>query len=274
MFEKKTVLITGCSSGMGRAAAKYFQAKGWCVAATVRRSGDVKELNQLAAVVCPVLDVGKPESIKAAVDLALDAFGQIDVLVNNAGYGLLGPFEAATEEQIARQFDTNLVGTIRLIKAVLPHLRQHRSGVIVNLSSISGRIGFPYYSLYAATKWGIEGLSESLYHELRPFGIRVKLIEPGPVDTDFFIRSAVYAKQADLTDYDKYANRVYAQMKGQRGRFVVSPQEAARVIYRAATDKSSRLRYTVGKIAPLLLAARFLFPDFLFFRLLQTRWGA
>src|SRR5262249_25648147 len=153
---------------------------------TPERAGDLFKLPNVA---CLRLDVTDTETITQAVKDAVARFGSIDVLVNNAGYGLVGPFEASTKENIERQFNTNLFGLMETTRAILPHFREKRNGVLINVASMGGRITFPLYSLYHATKWAVEGYSESLQHELLPFNIRVKIIEPGPIKTDFYDRS-------------------------------------------------------------------------------------
>ncbi|MCL2318378.1 MAG: SDR family oxidoreductase, partial [Methanomassiliicoccaceae archaeon] len=182
----KTVMITGSSSGIGKETARIFQKKGWNVIATMRDPNAEEELHTLENVKVVKCDVTDLDSISSAVKEGIAAFGKIDVLVNNAGYYAIGPFEAATHEQIEKQFDTNLLGVINMTKEVLPYLREQRSGTIVNVSSIAGMVTFPLHSLYNSTKWGVEGFSEALRYELRPFNIRVKIIEPGVIKTDFY----------------------------------------------------------------------------------------
>ncbi|MBD1914216.1 MULTISPECIES: SDR family oxidoreductase [unclassified Leptolyngbya] len=255
----KTVLITGASSGIGLATAKLFQQNGWNVAATMRSPDKATNLAVLERVVCLPLDVTQPESVEGAIATALEKFQHIDVLINNAGYGLLGPFEATSPEQIQRQFDTNVFGLMNVTRAVLPHWRDRQSGLLINVSSIGGRLAFPLYSLYHGTKWAVEGFSEALQYELAPFNIRVKLIEPGPIKTDFYDRSADIAHQPGLSAYDQFVERVMPNLRrsGEQGSL---PEVTARVIYRAATDGSDRLRYPAGGNAGALLLTRLL-PD-------------
>jgi NAD(P)-dependent dehydrogenase (short-subunit alcohol dehydrogenase family) len=210
-------------------------------------------------VVCLPLDVTQAASVEGAIATALERFQQIDVLVNNAGYGLIGPFEATSPEQIQRQFDTNVFGLMNVTRAVLPHWRDRQSGLLINVSSIGGRLAFPLYSLYHGTKWAVEGFSEALQYELAPFNIRIKLIEPGPIKTDFYARSADIAHKSGLTAYDKFVERVMPNLNrsGERG---APPDVTAQVIYRAATDGSDRLRYPAGGQAGALLLLRLL-PD-------------
>ena len=159
---KKTVLITGASSGFGRSAANLFHKSGWNVIATMRSPKKETELTELNGILISKLDVTDKSSIENAVKEGIEKFGTIDVLVNNAGYGALGAMEAATEEQVRQQFEVNFFGLIAVTKAVLPIMRQHRSGIIINVSSVGGRVTFPFSSLYHATKFAVEGLTESM----------------------------------------------------------------------------------------------------------------
>src|SRR6186713_301692 len=185
----KTIFITGTSSGLGRSTAKLFQANGWNVIATMRNPEKESELTQLEHTLVTRLDVQDPQSIQSAVAAGLARFGRIDALINNAGYGAYGPLEATPPEKIRRQFDVNVLGLLATTQALLPHFRANRSGIIVNISSIGGRMTFPLGTLYHATKFAVEGLSEALHYELAAFGVRVKVIEPGGIKTDFSGRS-------------------------------------------------------------------------------------
>ncbi|MBI3661299.1 SDR family oxidoreductase [Candidatus Acetothermia bacterium] len=256
----KTLLITGASSGIGRATALLFQKQGWNVAATMRSPEKETELSKLPNVLCARLDVTNLSSIPKAIDDTLAHFKSVDVVVNNAGYALIGPFEASTPEQIERQFATNLFGVTEVTRAILPYFRETKNGTIINVTSMGGRITFPFYSLYHATKWATEGFSESLLFELKPLGIRVKLVEPGPIRTDFYRRSMVIMNKPELKAYDELITRAMPNMQesGVKG---ASPEAVAKVIYRAATDNSWRLRYPVGSTAGLLLFLRRILPD-------------
>lgn len=249
---EKVVLITGASSGIGLHTAKLFQAKNWKVAATMRDPEKAADLQKIVDVECFRLDVTDVGSIRAAVKAAIEKFGRIDAVVNNAGYGLLGPFEAATEEQVRRQFDTNVLGAMNVCREVLPHLRERKSGHIVNVASLGGRTVFPFSSLYNATKWAIEGFSESLQYELEPFGIRVKIIEPGPINTEFYGRSQDVAEKEGLTVYDHYASKFLAFMK-RSGDEAPDGSVVAQAIYDAVTDGSRKLRYPVNTKGLLFL---------------------
>ncbi|WP_244228721.1 SDR family oxidoreductase [Mucilaginibacter endophyticus] len=189
----KTILITGASSGIGAATAKLFQAKGWNVIATMRQPENQTELKATDNLLLTRLDVLDLESIQNAVNEGIKKFGKIDVLVNNAGYGAFGTLESFTREQIIRQFNTNVIGLLDVTKALLPHFRANKSGVIINISSIGGKMTFPLGTLYHGTKFAVEGISESLSYEVEEFGGKVKIIEPGAIATDFAGRSLVLA---------------------------------------------------------------------------------
>ena len=237
----KTVLITGASSGFGRDTALLFQAKGWNVAATMRTPEKAKQWTQPAGLFTPRLDVTDRVSMQAAIDETVAKFGGIDVLINNAGFGLLGPLEGASPDDLRREIDTNIMGVIGMIQLVLPLMREARSGVIVNVSSIGGRMTLPLFSAYHATKFAVEGLTEALQYELQEHGIRVKLIEPGGSKTNFdsssMVRTPHPAYKALIDGFDKMWEKESAKLPG--------PEKVVQAIYRAATDGSARLRYPV-----------------------------
>jgi NAD(P)-dependent dehydrogenase (short-subunit alcohol dehydrogenase family) len=185
---QKTIFITGSPSGLGRATAKLFASKGWKVIATMRNPDKETELNELDGVVLLPLDVTAAEQIKDAVEKAV-AMGGVDVVFNNAGYGMAGPLEGLTDEQIVRMVDTNMMGAIRTTRAFIPYFRERRAGLFINTTSIGGLITVPFNSMYHATKWALEGWSESMAFELKQFGIGLKTVEPGGMKTDFFTRS-------------------------------------------------------------------------------------
>jgi NAD(P)-dependent dehydrogenase (short-subunit alcohol dehydrogenase family) len=177
----KTILITGASSGIGKATALRFQSEGWNVIATMRDPPPGRTWRVLDNVLVTQLDVTDAVSIASAVSEGIARFGRIDALLNNAGYGAYGPLEAFSTERIHRQFDTNVIGLLEVTKAVLPHMRANRAGTIVNISSIGGQITFPLGTLYHGTKFAVEGLSEALHYELEPLGIRVRIVQPGMI---------------------------------------------------------------------------------------------
>jgi len=256
---KKTVLITGTSSGIGRSTALYFASKGWNVAATMRTPEKEKELSKVDGIKLFKLDVTDPASIQSAIEESISVFGGIDVVVNNAGYGGVGVFEAASQEQIQRQFDTNVFGVMNVTRAILPYFRQKKSGTIINVTSVGGLITFPIYSVYHSTKWAVEGFAEALQYELRPFNIKIKNIEPGAIKTDFYDRSQDLFKKEGLTDYDNYAKVAFENTQNA-GVNAPGPEVVAKKIYKAALDRSFRLRYPAGPQAPALLFLRRLLP--------------
>lgn len=264
----KTVLITGASTGIGRATAQVFHQQGWNVVATMRSPEKSPELANLQNVLCLTLDVTQVDTIHAAIDRAISEFGTIDVVVNNAGYALIGAFEACEMADIRGQFETNVFGLMEVTRAILPHFRIRKQGILVNVASVGGRVAFPIYSPYHATKWAIDGFSESLQYELRQFNIKVKIIEPGAIKTDFYGRSITVAKQAGLTVYDDYVQRTLPQMD-RAGKDGSPPEVTAQAIYRAATDGSWKLRYPAGGNAGLLLGLRKLLPDTWFTSLIR-----
>jgi NAD(P)-dependent dehydrogenase (short-subunit alcohol dehydrogenase family) len=251
----KTVLLTGASSGIGRATALYFQQKGWNVVATMRSP----EKSTLGNIQCLPLDVTDPTSIANTVGKVL-RLGPVDVLINNAGYALTGAFETSNPDEIRQQFETNVFGLMEVTRSLLPHFRERRSGTLVNIASVGGRLTFPLYSVYHSTKWAVEGFSESLQYELEPFNIRVKIIEPGPIKTDFYGRSAAVAKRPDLTAYDAFVNKLMPRIN-QYGEKGGTPEEVASTIFQAATDGTKKLRYPIGGNAGLMLGLRKLLSD-------------
>ncbi len=267
---EKVVLITGASTGIGRETVKLFQAKNWRVAATMRRPEEATDLQKIVDVECIRLDVTDADSIKSAIATTLEKFGRIDVVVNNAGYGLLGPFEAATEEQCRRQIETNIFGMMNVCREIIPYFREQKHGYIVNIASVGGRMTFPLYSVYHATKWAVEGFSESLQHELGQFNIRVKIIEPGPIKSDFYDRSQVIAKKEGLSAYDHFVDKVLPNMQ-KAGEEAPDGTVVAQAIYDAVTDGSKRLRYGVNTKG--ILIARRLMPDRLFNPLIRKMLG-
>jgi NAD(P)-dependent dehydrogenase (short-subunit alcohol dehydrogenase family) len=245
-----TVVITGASSGIGKAAAKYFHQKGWNVAATMRKPDQEKDLKEDARLKLVQLDVQNLNSIAAAVETTIKHFGKIDVLVNNAGYGASGAMETGTREQIQRQFDVNFFGLIDCVKAVLPHFRKNKSGVIINISSVGGLMTVPLYSVYNASKFAVEGLSEGLFYELEGFGIKVKLVEPGGIKTEFLGRSEESWDAEKIPDYKPYTEKAMNTWRSdEMAKNFGTPEMVAEVIYTAATDGTNTLRYLAGKDA-------------------------
>lgn len=237
----QTVLITGASSGIGRATAQYFAQKGWNVSATSRHPESESIWGQPGSTITPRLDVTNEASIASAITATIERFGRIDAVINNAGYGQFGPLEGTTAEQFEAVFRTNVFGTANVIRQALPHLRK-QGGTIVNVSSVAGLVGTPFLSAYHATKFAIEGFSESLRFELQSHNIRLKLIEPGFFKTDFFHRGLQWVSH---NAYEKqWANsRVRIARSAARAK---DPVLVAETIYEAVSDESDRLRYVVN----------------------------
>ena len=252
----KTILITGASSGIGRATAKYFQEQGWNVVATMRTPEKETELNQLDNVLVTRLDVQDEASIESAVNESIKRFSKIDVLLNNAGYGLGGPLEAMSMDQIRRQFDVNVFGLIATMKALIPHFRENKDGVIINVSSVGGRMSFPFFTLYHGTKFAVEGISEALSYEMESIGVKMKIVEPGAIKTDFAGRSLELVNDESLAEYQQLMQAFAASMEGDLMANASEPKLVAEVIYAAATDGTDQLRYLAGADAEQYMANR------------------
>lgn len=264
----KTVLITGASSGIGEAAVAAFASRGWNVAATMRTVPPTNPFASFATVTCYPLDVTSGESIRHAFRSVIEQHGRINVVVNNAGYGVEGIFEGMSDEVIEKQFDTNVFGLMRVTREAIHHMRGQGGGTIIQVASMGGRLTFPLYSIYHGTKWAVEGFSESLHYELLPFNIRIKLIEPGIVRTQFTGRSKISVGATFTTDYDSHLDKIRKQTI-ELGKRAVAPEKIARGILKAATDKSNRMRYPVGYPAPSLLRLRRYIPDSWYFGLIK-----
>jgi len=268
----KTILITGASTGIGRSTAELFLDKGWNVVATMRNPDKAGALADNPNVLVARLDVTDEWTIEASVAQAIEKFGQIDVLLNNAGYGAYGPLEATSIEKIRRQFDTNVIGLLAVTKAILPHFRERRSGTIINVSSIGGQITFPLGTHYHGTKFAVEGLSESLHFELEPFGVKIKIIEPGVIQTDFAGRSFDFSNDETLGEYQETVQKLFAAL-GEAGNNGSKPSLVADVIWQAATDGTDTLRYRAGADAEEYLDNREKFGDAAFIRALKGQLG-
>ena len=267
----QTILITGASSGIGKVTAKLFHDKGWNVIATMRSPEKEDELTKLDNTLVTRLDVTDEASIAAAVAAGVDAFGQIDVLLNNAGYGAYGPLEAFPMDNIRRQFETNVIGLLATTKAVLPHMRGNGAGTIVNISSIGGQMTFPLGALYHGTKFAVEGISESMHFELAAAGIKTKVVEPGMIATDFSGRSFDFTNDESLTEYQPVVQALF----GSWGQNVQAsePIVVAEVIWEAVTDGTDTLRYRAGADAVELLNNRKALDDATFIGGLKAQLG-
>lgn len=249
----QTILITGSNAGIGKLSAKFFADKGWTVIATMRSPKKAGDLADYPNVHIYQLDVSSNTSIQSAVNQCLKDHGKLDVVVNNAGFGVYGAVELASEEEIDLQFDVNVKGVIRVMKACLPHFRQRREGLFINISSVAGLITYPLGSLYNASKWALEGLTEGMFFELKPLNIRVKLVEPGSFGTNFQQVGLVWAENEEIKDYDPLMQKIKDMRANMQ---LADPIAVAEKIYEAATDASERLRYLVGKDAERLVEQR------------------
>jgi short-subunit dehydrogenase len=249
--KQQVILITGCSSGIGEATALYFAVRNWSVVATVRKPETEGEALKKAGVTVIKLDVNDPKSISNVVAKTVDQFGKIDALVNNAGYGLVGPLESVTNKQIEQQLQTNVLGLINMTKVVVPYMRAEGGGTIVNMSSMLGRMTLPFLSLYCASKWAVGGFSEGLAFELQPYNIRVRSIEPGTIKTRFFTAEQTPSHK-QLGTYETRFKKVLEKINhtGQNG---VSPDRVARIVWKSVHSKTGRLHYPVDPAAKFLI---------------------
>ena len=265
---KKTVLITGASSGFGKASAKLFQNEGWNVIAAMRSPEKEDELKDSENLHLVKLDVTDLESIKKSVEQGLEKFGTIDVLINSAGYGLIGVFESSDEAQIQKQFEVNVFGLMNVTKAILPAMRKQKKGVIINISSFGGVTASPFTSLYNSSKFALEGFSEALYFELSSFGISVKIVEPGSVATNF--RNGMEMIQNTIEDYNQeLASFIPKFTKRTEHVANATTEEVANTIFEAATDDQSRLRYSIGDDAKFYIDLKNQNSEEDFLRLMQ-----
>jgi short-subunit dehydrogenase len=220
------------------------------------------------------LDVLDLESIDNAIAAGIERFGKIDVVLNNAGYGLAGVFESTPRENMIRQFGVNVQGLFDVTQKVLPHFRKNKSGMFINISSVGGKVAFPFLSLYNSSKFAVEGFSEGLRWELEQIGIKVKLVEPGAVITDFGGRSMDMQYNPAMTEYNDFFQtftKAFAQSQDPNN--MVAADKAADVLFGVATDESDTFRYIIGPDAEQTLAARKAMNDKDFFKVLQTNFG-
>jgi len=247
---KPVLFITGASSGIGKATALYFHQQGWRVVASMRNPQNEKDLKQDDRLILVKLDVEQKETIAPAIQKALETFGQIDVWLNNAGYGAYGPMEAGTDEEIRRQYEVNFFGLISCMREILPHFKSRKTGTIINISSIGGLMTLPMFGVYNSSKFALEGLTEGLWYDLQPLGIKVKLVEPGGIKTDFAGRSMNEFDQSKFPEYKAYNDKILARFKDPKyTQNFGTPEMVAEVIWQAATDGTNTLRYLAGKDA-------------------------
>ncbi|MCA9839348.1 MAG: SDR family NAD(P)-dependent oxidoreductase [Trueperaceae bacterium] len=272
-MSKKTAIVTGASSGIGRATALQLVAQGYSVYAAARRTEKMAEA-QVEGLIPTYLDITSEEAISKLIDKIMDETGRIDVLVNNAGYGLMGTIEETSLEEARQQFDVNVFGLMNLTQKVLPIMRRQRQGHIINISSVVGRVGLPINGWYSASKHALEALSDALRIETRPFGIKVTVIEPGAIKTEFSDVAKEKAKNVtQLEPYRQLSSR-YQEMSASFSDSAAEPYEVAKVIGEIVVAKSPRPRYAVPGQAKALLIGKRILGDRLFdwFMTRQLRW--
>jgi NAD(P)-dependent dehydrogenase (short-subunit alcohol dehydrogenase family) len=272
----KAVLITGCSTGIGRATASHLKSRGWNVYATARKQESIADLVSQGCTTM-ALDVCDEASMRAAVEAVERAEGAVGVLINNAGYGLEGAFEEVPMTEIRRQFETNVFGLVAMTKLVLPAMRRQRWGRIVNLSSMGGKLTFPGGGYYHATKHAVEALSDALRFEVRGFGIDVIVIQPGPIKTRFGDTAVGIIASSKDSPYAAFNAVLEKQIReayegGPMARFAAPPQAVAEVIERAIASANPRTRYKVTLAARVLMGLRRALPDRAFDAFLRTQF--
>ncbi len=247
---EKVWFITGASTGLGRSLAERVLTIGQRAVVTARDPADLAGLASAFPETCRplALDVADGERVKTAVAEAVECFGRLDVVVNNAGYGVVGALEELTDEQIARNFQTNFFGAVAVIRAVLPVLRAQKRGHMVNISAAAVIGNYPGFSIYGATKWALEGVSESLAAEIKSLGIRVTIVQPGPFRTDFIARSLDRAEN-HIADYDRTSGKFSRFLETMEGKQPGDPARAAEAIIAAVESDTPPLRLILGKYA-------------------------
>jgi NAD(P)-dependent dehydrogenase (short-subunit alcohol dehydrogenase family) len=240
----RTIFITGASSGLGKATAKLFASKGWTVIAAMRQPEKETELIQQPNIHLLKLDISNTKQI-AEVAYEAEKIGPIDVLFNNAAYGLMGPLEGTTDEQLEQQINTNFLGTILVTKSFLPYFRSRKSGTIVTVTSSTANIPYPFVAVYAATKSALETWTEGLSYELNSFGIRIKTIVPAYMQTNF----GSNAQMVSHEDYQDVLNQYIATMRADSSAKRDTPESIADVVFEAATDNKKQLHYTAGNLS-------------------------
>lgn len=274
MEEKKVVLITGCSSGFGYLTALKFARNGWQTFASVRELEgqgakelwEIRDKENLSLQILPI-DVNSSSSVEEGARLVKNKFGRIDVLVNNAGFGFLGPVEEFSIDEVRQQYETNVFGVLRLVKAVAPMMRAQKSGHIINLSSIAGLVTFPLYGVYSSSKRALEALSEDLRFNLSHFGIQVSLVEPGSFHTRFSdnrkMPQSYMAESSPYKDLVEKFNTRFRKIQKEIFTHSGDPQQVANLVYKIANQTKPSVRYLVGRDAQLYYYLRKFTPDFI-----------
>ena len=251
MNSDRIILITGASSGIGKSCAEYLSKKGFIVFGTSRNASfPPKDIGGKYPIMIK-MDINDDDSIKNAIEYIIKEFGRIDVLINNAGYGIGGAIEDYTVEKVKEQFETNFFGTFRMCKKVLPLMRKQKNGYIINISSIGGIIGLPYQGIYSASKFAVEGMTEALRMEVRPFGIKIILIEPGDLKTSFTSRREKIIDSSEKSVYKKNANLTLNIVeKDEQGGG--SPLKLAYLVEKIINKSNPKTRYKVGSFSQKL----------------------
>src|SRR5919106_1086498 len=258
--KNKVAIVTGSTTGIGYETAIHLARNGFYTYATIRSLSKAEKITKKAkSENLPLsviqLDVTDDISITNAIDTVINESGKVDILVNNAGYGLIGSIEDMSIEELKAQYETNVFGVFRVTKAVLPHMRKQHGGSIINISSIAGRIALPLYSAYVSSKFAIEGLSESLAYELEPFGIKVAIIEPGAIKTNFRREQAAKGSSEEGSPYStmmRSPSKVIEEILKHR----LYPEEVAKTVIQAIENPKPKLRYIVGKDVEELIELR------------------
>lgn len=249
----KTIFITGTSSGLGKAAVHLFHSKGWQVIATMRNIAKAKDFDNLERVTVLPLDITDSAQINKTVSQVINSW-EVDVVLNNAAYGAIGPLEGINEDELQKQINTNLLGAIRVTQAFVPHFREKKSGLFVNITSIAGLVTFPFDSLYHTVKWGLEAFSEGLSYELAPFGIGIKTVAPGFIRTAFGDNMVITSSEPYQASFGRYMQTVTNMMDPTTSGS--TPEEVAAVVYEAVTDGKDQIHYTAGADAKSMYERR------------------
>ncbi|ASZ13250.1 SDR family oxidoreductase [Chitinophaga pendula] len=254
---KRTILITGASSGLGKVTAKYFAGQGWNVAATMRSPENETDLTQYDNISIFRLDVTNPAQIREALHAAINTFGKIDVVLNNAGMGVYGALELASESDIDQQFTVNVRGVINVIRAVLPHFRANRNGKFINVSSFMGiTTAVPLGSLYNMSKFALEGLTEGLYYELKPLNISLHLIEPGGFTGNNFTQNMIWNDNDEIIDYNSISQKVQHLFNTADRSQIDDVMVLVNNIEDIATGKNNQFRTVIGQAGNQLMNMR------------------
>ncbi len=270
----QVALITGCSSGIGYETALMLARNGFNIFATMRnikKSDSLQELIRKEKLALKILelDVNDEVSVENTVNRIKNEAKRIDVLINNAGYGLIGFFEDLTLDEIRNQFETNFFGALNITKKIIPIMRLQKSGTIINISSGAGQVGFPGISAYVSTKFAIEGFSESLMYELFPFGIKVIIIEPGVIKTNFF-RNCIVSKQSmkNSSPYSGSLNKIQRNIQLMQ-EHATSPIDVAKVILQVLSGIEPKQRYIVGNDVAMIVEAKKTLSDIEFKKMMM-----